>query len=252
VREKRSRRAQSYAVLRQRYLTGGEALLNNWNMRFLETRAATSSQRRRESRAGRVLKRGTKAGAKGGAGSEGKAGEGEEAADGQARSGSSSGTRGGTLRAPRWASQLRSILDVTSQARAHLGALLQQSWVADAGCRWGACSPGSAVCRAHVCSRGPAVRLSRSAGVGSPASSAEEPGRVRPWCARLRAGPCAAVCAACPSAPRMCAQMDTLTEELGGGEALGSARGGQMSPAGPLTAAMGRMQRISSNSERSR
>jgi hypothetical protein len=46
--------------------------------------------------------------------------------------------------------------------------------------------------------------------------------------------------------------MDTLTEELGGGEALGSARGGQMSPAGPLTAAMGRMQRISSQSERSR
>ena len=147
TRARAPRRAQSYAVLRQRYLTGGEALLNNWNTRFLETRATTSSQRRRESRAGRVLKRGTKAGAKGGAGSEGKAGEGEEAGDGQARSGSGSGTRGGTLRAPRWASPLRSILDVTSQVRARLGALPQQRWVADAGCRWGACSPSSAVCR---------------------------------------------------------------------------------------------------------
>jgi hypothetical protein len=191
------RRAQSYAVLRQRYLTGGEALLNNWNMRFLETRAATSSQRRRESRAGRVLPRGTKAGAKGGAGPEGKAVAGEEAGDGQARSGS--GSRGGTLRAPRWASQLRSILDVTSQARAPLGALPQQEpagGCGGAGC--GGCSSGSNACQGlhtlavwdQLCVRAGARGRGRQAG-----KQRRGAGRTRPWLAPVLAGPCAAVCA---------------------------------------------------------
>ena len=43
-------RAQSYTVLRQRYLTGGEALLNEWNSRFLASRTPGAARRRGASR----------------------------------------------------------------------------------------------------------------------------------------------------------------------------------------------------------
>ena len=42
--------AQSYTVLRQRYLTGGEALLNEWNARFLASRTPGAVRRRGASR----------------------------------------------------------------------------------------------------------------------------------------------------------------------------------------------------------
>ncbi|KAK9836955.1 hypothetical protein WJX81_002590 [Elliptochloris bilobata] len=139
---------QSYTVLRQRYLTGGEALLNEWNSRFLHARTPASTRRRDAPRSLRGSIRSAPVGlggrGKGQAERKGQGGEGEEA---------DSGERAGMLRNA--LGQLRSILDVN-------------------------------------------------------------------------------------------VQMESLTEELGGGSGVSQSRGSQLSPQGPLTAALGHMQRISS------
>ncbi len=94
-------------MLRQRYLTGGEALLNEWNTRFLASRN-TGSARHHGRPSGRSLRRSTRSKA---AGAEGEPEGGEE----EAVSGRKGSERSGGLRSAGWASQLRSILDVSVQ-----------------------------------------------------------------------------------------------------------------------------------------